>query len=161
MSSRDSRFWMETDRPTVFTKAATGCGWAEWRRGGDAHFRSFQRFFLTPSPSVLRRSEKRKGRNTASWSPPPPPPTLPRRFWKEGLSQNTSTCSCVWTLLFRICMPACHLRRRLVSCSLTRSQLIPVLHFLRPLSRNYELVEIYKNVHSQKDVIHIKSIRTI
>src|SRR5436190_969360 len=32
-----------------------------------------------------------------------------------SLSQNTSTCSCVWTLLFRICMPACHLRRRLVS----------------------------------------------
>lgn len=124
MSSRDSRFWMETDRVDGFYESchrmrvrATEKGW----RRSLSFFLAF--FFWLASPSVLRRSG-RKGRNIASWSPP----TSPRRFWKEGLSQNASTCSYAYALRFRFCMPACHLRRRtrlVVFRSLTWPQLIP------------------------------------
>jgi len=51
--------WKPTG-PTVFTKAATGCGCAQRRRGGDAHFRSFWRFFLTRLSLGLAKIEEKK-----------------------------------------------------------------------------------------------------
>lgn len=137
--------WRPTDR-RFLRKLPQDAGARNGEGVATLIFVLFSVFFLIPSPSVLRRSEKRKGRNTASWSPPPP-----RRFWKEGLSQNTSTCSCAWTLLLRICMPACHLRRRLVSCSLTRSQLIPGTS----LSTFFFVPKLWINRNIQKDLIRI------
>lgn len=155
MSPRDSCFWMETDRADGFYESchrmrvcATEKGW----RRSFSFFLAF--FFWLASPSVLRRSE-RKGRNTASWSLTSPPP--PRRFWKEGLSQNASTCSYACVLHFRFCMPACHLRRR----SLTWSQLIPGTPIFTasfvPESRGSEGSNSYKIRYLEDLLIRISS----
>jgi len=120
-----------------FSGATTGCGCAQRRRGGDAHFRSFLTpfflwssprstlslsvtlplslslslsFFLSPSLRLAAKIGEEAGWRGGKGNTASwsPPPFLKRRPLAK--CEHVLVCVCP----SRICMSACHLRRQLV-----------------------------------------------